>query len=187
LDTINWVAIENDQYKISNMLKNLAQILRYSINQSNEIVTFKQEIEWLRQYIYLQQIRFDYSFHCEVEIDENVLDCKIHKLLIQPLIENAIIHGFDGYTSGGLISVSVKIFEVNNIVISIKDNGRGIDESKLADLLKEDGNETISTGRGFGVKNVFNRLKLYYSEDCKWNITSEPGKGTEIVIKIMDT
>jgi two-component system, sensor histidine kinase YesM len=184
LDTINWVAIENDQYKISNMLKNLAQILRYSINQSNEIVTFKQEIEWLRQYIYLQQIRFDYSFHCEVEIDENVLDCKIHKLLIQPLIENAIIHGFDGYTSGGLISVSVKIFEVNNLVISIKDNGRGIDESKLADLLKEDGNETIITGRGFGVKNVFNRLKLYYGEDCKWNITSEPGKGTEIVIKI---
>lgn len=184
LDTINWVAIENEQYKISNMLKNLAQILRYSVNQSNEIVTFKQEIEWLRQYMYLQQIRFEYSFHCETEIDENVLDCRIHKLLMQPLIENAIIHGFDGYASGGLITVNIHIFEVENIVISIKDNGRGMDESKLGELLKEDGSDIISSRRGLGVKNVFNRLKLYYGENCKWNIKSELGKGTEILFEI---
>ena len=94
LDTINWQAIEQQQFSISQMITKLAQILRYSIHNSNEIVTIRTELEFLKKYIYLQQQRFDYSFQCSIDADEKVEECCIHKLLLQPLVENTIIHGF---------------------------------------------------------------------------------------------
>src|SRR5699024_2954900 len=96
LDTINWMALDREEYTISKMLTSLASILRYSIHRSNTIVEIEEELEYLKKYIYLQQQRFDYSFLCTVEADENVRGCMIHKMLIQPFLENTLVHGFPG-------------------------------------------------------------------------------------------
>jgi two-component system sensor histidine kinase YesM len=184
LDCINWMAIEKEEYEISKMLKSLGQILRYSINQSNKIVSFSQEIQWLKQYLYLQESRFDNSFKTEIKFEEEVLEFKIHKLMLQPLIENSIIHGFEGYTSGGVLEVSIEIKEAD-IVIFIKDNGKGMDSEKVKyinSLVSEA--KIINKGEHIGIENVISRLRIYYGDYYKFNIESEIGRGTSICIRI---
>lgn len=183
LDAINWMAIEKDEHEISNMLKSLAQILRYSVNKSNSIVKLREEIEWLKQYIYLQQTRFNYSFECFMEVDENVLDFNIHKLLFQPFIENVIIHGFEGINKGGVLDIGIKGWE-NSIMIVIRDNGKGIDPETVSKLNSPDDKEITAKGSGLGVSNVFNRIKMYYGDSGSWQVESETGKGTTITLKI---
>ena len=183
LDAINWMAIEKDEHEISNMLKSLAQILRYSVNKSNSIVKLREEIEWLKQYIYLQQTRFNYSFECFMEVDEKVLDFNIHKLLLQPFIENVIIHGFEGINKGGVLDIGIKGWE-NSIMIVIRDNGKGIDPETVSKLNSPDDKEITAKGSGLGVSNVFNRIKMYYGDSGSWQVESETGKGTTITLKI---
>lgn len=183
LDAINWMAIEKDEHEISNMLKSLAQILRYSVNKSNSIVKLREEIEWLKKYIYLQQTRFNYSFECHMDVDEKVLDCNIHKLLFQPFIENVIIHGFEGLKSGGILKIGIKDMD-ETIQITIEDNGKGIDEETV-EALNSARNIGIETkGSGLGVKNVFNRIKMYYGQNGSWKVSSNLGEGTVIYLNI---
>ncbi len=183
LDAINWMAIEKDEHEISNMLKSLAQILRYSVNKSNSIVQLREEIEWLKQYIYLQQTRFNYSFECYMDVDDNILNYYIHKLLFQPFIENVIIHGFEGINQGGVLSISINDID-EHIQIIIKDNGKGIDAETVELLNSTYATEVTANGSGLGVRNVFDRIKMYYGEAGSWHIESEPGKGTVIFLKI---
>ncbi len=183
LDAINWMAIEKEEHEISNMLKSLAQILRYSINKSNSIVSLREEMEWLKKYIYLQQIRFNHSFVCRMNIDDGVLDCNIHKLLFQPFIENVIIHAFEGLKSGGVLTISIKDLG-NTICIIIEDNGKGINKDTVEALNSAEDKGIESSGSGLGVKNVFNRMKMYYGENGSWNIESTPDAGTTICLKI---
>ncbi len=94
LDTINWMAIEQEQYPISNVVSALGKILRYGIDNSNGIVTIADEQNWLKQYLFLHQNRLHNMLQCDVQIAEDTLGLRIHKLLLQPFVENAIIHGF---------------------------------------------------------------------------------------------
>lgn len=94
LDTINWMAIDRDEYEISNMITTLARILRYGISDSNGVVKIRDEVEWLKQYIFLQQTKLKNSFDCHIDVEPELMDLSIHKLLLQPFIENAILHGF---------------------------------------------------------------------------------------------
>ena len=96
LDTINWMAIDKDEYEISNSITSLASILRYGIDNSNAVVKISREVEWLKQYLFLQQTRLKNTFECEIDVSPEVLGWNIHKLLFQPFIENAILHGFEG-------------------------------------------------------------------------------------------
>ena len=130
LDSINWMAIEKEEYQISQMLKELAQILRYSVKDSNKWVSLREELKWMNSYVFLQQHRFRSSFRCEVECDERALDFRVHKLLFQPFIENAIIHGFVGLKSGGLLRIVVEILDEQSFAIPIEDNGAGMLEDK---------------------------------------------------------
>lgn len=88
LDTINWMAIDREEYEISNSISALAFILRYGIDNSNGIVSVREECEWLKKYLFLQQTRLKYAFQCEMHIEPEIMECKIHKLLLQPFVEN---------------------------------------------------------------------------------------------------
>ena len=184
LDSINWMAIEKEEYEISKMLKNLAQILRYSINRSNKVSTIAGEIEWLEQYIYLQQNRFNYSFECQLKVEPGSLEYKIYKLLLQPVVENSIIHGFEEITEGGVIKIEFCSFNDDFIKITVEDNGKGIEDETLTKLRQHDG-ETIRVGeKGMGIENVFNRIGIYYGGMGRWSIESSVGKGTLITFII---
>ncbi len=184
LDSINWMAIEKEEHGISRMLKSLAQILRYSVNKSNKIVTIREEMEWLKQYIYLQQNRFNYSFECFTDIEERVLDWKIYKLMLQPFIENAIVHGFEGYTAGGIIKIVIKEVADEFLEIIVEDNGKGMDGEQLAAIRMDRIEDMKSEGSGIGLKNVFDRIRMYYGDKALWQVTGGAGEGTRIFLKV---
>ena len=171
LDAINWVAVEHEEFHISKMLVNLATILRYSIHKCNEIVTLQEELEYLKRYIYLQQERFNYSFQFAINVDDTLLDTKIHKLLIQPLIENIIVHGFPGNTGKDEIVIDIQKQYDSYIQIRVKDNGRGMSQDLVEQFNNYDyRNDKIETS--IGVRNVITRLKLYYGNNSFFQVAS---------------
>ncbi|MBW5449255.1 HAMP domain-containing protein [Cohnella sp. CFH 77786] len=182
LDSINWIAIEKEEHQISQMLKGLAQILRYSVKDSNKWVTVKEELNWMNQYVFLQQHRFRSSFRCVVEHDERTLGFRIHKLLLQPFIENSIIHGFEGRRQGGVLRIAVKVVDESSFSIRIEDNGAGIDEVTLQRLNSGKALDHAGKGSGLGIQNVMERLRMYYGVRASCNISSEIGQGTRVTL-----
>ncbi|NLM12175.1 MAG: histidine kinase [Epulopiscium sp.] len=182
LDTINWMAIDKDEFEISNAISSLATILRYGINNSNAMVEVREEVEWLKKYIYLQQTRLKNTFHCEMTIDPEVMHYKIHKLLLQPFIENAIIHGFEGTKREHVLKIQIKA-EENKLSISIKDNGKGMEPSVVEKFNNRASYKTENSNH-IGIENAISRLHMYYGKEARIKITSILGEGTEISILI---
>ena len=182
LDTINWMAIDKDEYDISNAISALANILRYSIVNSNGEVTVKDELEWLRKYIYLQQYRvknsFDYGAFAEPEAQTAI----VHKSLLQPLVENSIKHGFTAEQEDARLVVTA-ICENDALKITIEDNGKGMD-SEIMDKINSGAFEELKASSGIGIKNVATRLAMYYGKEGKMRVKPGEEKGTCIVIEI---
>ncbi len=183
LDAINWIAIENEQFLISKMLKNLANILRYSIHKSNGVVTVRSETEYLKQYIFLQQQRFSFSFHCIMDIEEEVMDLKMHKLLFQPLIENSINHGFPGKSGEDLITITIRKKGERHLIFEVKDNGKGMDSELIHELNHYDYSASSLEG-SIGVRNVIMRIKYYYGDEGHFEIESDEN-GTTVRAEIL--
>jgi len=180
LDTINWMAIEHSQYEISNMINSLAKILRHAVENSNALVTVGDEIEWLRKYVFLQQTRLKYPFEFKIKYDEAVLGCPIHKLILQPFVENAILHGFAGQQEQCLLVIDIRP-SGGFIEIRIEDNGIGL-SPEMAELINR-GNLPEEKKRGhIGIHNVQERLEMYYGGQA--SIAAESGeRGTAITIR----
>ncbi|WP_027085788.1 cache domain-containing sensor histidine kinase [Cohnella panacarvi] len=176
LDSINWLAIEKEEHQISHMLKGLAQILRYSIKDSNKLVTVAEELAWVDRYIYLQQFRFRSSFSCQVQCDDELLACRIPKLLIQPIIENAILHGFAGRKQGGLLRIAIERAKERMLRIEVRDNGKGMNEHTRSSI--------FNNPSGIGLSNVIDRIEIYYKHQAKLELDSKPGVGTAVRLLI---
>lgn len=182
LDTINWMAIDHDEYEISNAINSLAKILRYGVDKSNSMVEIKQEVEWLKQYVFLQQTRLKNTFECILNIEPNVLGFHIHKLLLQPFVENAIIHGFEGVKRKHELEISIWEGE-DTINIRIADNGKGIPDQQLKEI--RDGLMNSEEEKShIGISNAIGRLHMYYTDKAKVQIDSELEAGTTILIEI---
>jgi len=178
LDTINWVAIDKEEYQISEMINSLAVILRYGINKSNRIVTVADEMEWMKKYVFLQQEKVKHNFSCKMDIEEKVLGYRIYKLLLQPFIENAIVHGFEEINP--LHELQIRITkEENRLCIVIEDNGKGMEEETVEKLLH---GEEMTGKNHIGIRNSLNRIRLYYGESAEVKIESRIGEGTRITI-----
>ena len=187
LDSINWRAIDAGEEEISDMLGILGSLLRYSISNINGIVPLSVEIEWLKKYVFLQRERFNDSFDCVYDVAENCLDYPIYKMLLQPLIENSILHAFRETKEGGIITVKAFIREDQKLQISIKDNGSGMSFEKLENLRKNILEKKALDSRSIGISNVVNRLKIYYRDEAEIRVESELGYGTELVLVIPET
>lgn len=182
LDTINWMAIEEEQYAISNVISALAKTMRYGIDRSNSIVTMEEEVNWLKQYLFLHQNRLKSSFHCELDIPPEVLSCRVHKLLLQPFVENAMIHGFTGEQTDCRLRVSMGL-EAQRLHVEIEDNGCGIPQAVLDSLSTN--RSRIDCGKRYhGMQNAINRLLLYYGDEAQVQVTSSPQQGTCIAFSI---
>ena len=180
LDTINWMAIDRDEFDISNAINSLATILRYAITDSNGTVTVRDEVEWLRKYIYLQQFRLKNKFVREIEVQPEVWEVKIHKLLLQPFVENAIIHGFRGEQEQYILEV-IFTGETDGLHIAIRDNGSGM-EPKLVEKINSGQQIRSEEKSHIGMDNAIMRLNSYSDGKAKIFIKSELGKGTEVNI-----
>lgn len=184
LDTINWMAIDHDEYEISNAINALAQILRYGIDHSNGIVTVRDEIGWLKQYIFLQQTRLKNIFQSEIHVEPGLMDYPIHKMLLQPFVENAFIHGFKTMGEDYKLTISM-MHEKEYLVFCIKDNGIGMDASRVEEINKGIFREADDKNH-IGMENAIMRIKMYYGEGTKVEVKSTLNVGTEIIIYIPD-
>lgn len=182
LDTINWMAIDREEYEISNSISALAYILRYGIDNSNGIVSVREECEWLKKYLFLQQTRLKYAFQCEMHMEPEVMECKIHKLLLQPFVENAILHGFEGVERTYFLSLSMKK-EESGIHIEIYDNGKGIPK-ELVEQMNRGFFPKTEEKNHIGMENAMTRIHMYYGDEGKVQIDSKYGEWTKIFIKI---
>lgn len=180
LDTINWMAIDKDEFDISNAINALATILRYAISDSNKEVTIKDEMEWLKKYIYLQQFRLKHKFICNVNAEPEIMNYRIHKLLLQPFVENAIVHGFDDDKDEHILNVTVSGKD-DRVYIVIEDNGRGVDAS-FVEAFNEGAFYDFNERGGIGISNALMRLHSYCDGREEIYMESEPGKNT--IVKI---
>lgn len=184
LDSINWMAIEKEEYDISRMIRNLGVILRYSINKSNQMASMEEVADWLEKYVSLQQMRFNQSFRFELGLDDKARKLMVHKLLLQPFVENAIIHGFKGMDKGGVLRVDIFLSETGEKVnIIIEDNGRGMSREMAAAF--NDREQAIKDeGKSIGLHNAFARMDMYYGKEAGWNVNSIEGMGTVITLTL---
>ena len=161
------------------MIVSLSRLLRYSIRDAREEITIKEDLDNLQSYLNILQIRFNKRFSYEIDIDEKIMDCLIPKLLIQPLIENAVKYGFEGRET---LHVIIKGYEKSDKLIFIcQDNGVGMDEKLLTEL-REQLQQDINTSTHMGLYNIHRRIHLLYKENYGMRIESEPEQGTTIVL-----
>ena len=177
LSLINWMALETDQEDISKITLSLSTFYRTALNKGKNILRVRDEIKNMRSYLDIQLMMHDYEFDVDVQGEEDILDYNILNLILQPLIENAINHGIDLKTNGrGCIKI---IGEKQNdeIVLIVSDNGVGMSKEQAESILTNKSN-------GYGVKNVNERIKLYYGEQYQLKIESEIGIGTKVKVTI---
>jgi two-component system sensor histidine kinase YesM len=146
------------------------------------MVEIRQELEWLKNYVFLQQIRLKNSFRFEMDADPEIQSCKIHKLILQPFVENAIIHGFDGLTREHILSIKQEPQE-DLICITIKDNGKGM-EPALVEEINNKVFRSINRGSHIGMENVIARLHMYYGKEANVRVSSILGEETEVILLI---
>ncbi|MBQ4378099.1 MAG: sensor histidine kinase [Treponema sp.] len=183
-DTIVWLAEEEKTDEVVRITKAFSDFLRISLSRGHEWITIGQELDHIKNYLTIQKIRYADILNYKIEADENLLPQKMIKLVLQPLVENAIYHGIKNKRGRGELSVSVKYAdeERTKIRFSVKDNGAGFTPERLAEVRLEL-SLTISEKLNsvYGLYNVNKKLKLYYGEETEGLvIESEPGKGSEI-------
>ncbi|WMJ85513.1 cache domain-containing sensor histidine kinase [Anaerocolumna sp. MB42-C2] len=178
LDTINWIAREKNIPQIGWIAKSLGDMMRYTIN-GTDFAYVKEEVENIHNYIKIQEVRYGTGLQFEELVDLSLYEYQIPKLIIQPLIENAIIHGLDGKEETGIVRIAGKM-ENEVLRFSVIDNGIGMEQKKIDQILT-DNNELLGSERGaIGLKNVNQRLKLYYGEYHGLLIQSIVDVGTEV-------
>ncbi|QAA34444.1 sensor histidine kinase [Clostridium manihotivorum] len=182
LESIHMMAEINDDLDTSIMAQYFGSIIRYSMNRKINVVTLKEEISVIEHYIYLQKIRFDQLFSIENLISPEVLNCEIIKMIIQPLIENAIYHGLSECSSNGKIIIQGEHL-LDNLVLTISDNGIGIEEDELQSL-NDYINDKNNDYKGIALRNINKRLKLNYGEEYGLKIYSVVGKGTSMELTL---
>ncbi|WP_143316125.1 sensor histidine kinase [Clostridium sp. HBUAS56017] len=182
LESIHMMAEINDDLETSTMAEYFGSIIRYSMNRKINTVLLKEEISIIENYIYLQKMRFDQLFTIENLIDPEVLDCEIIKMIIQPLIENSIYHGLSECNGNGKIIIQGQHIN-NNLLLTISDNGIGIEDDTLKDL-NDYINDKNNKFKGIALRNINKRLKLNYGEEYGLEIFSVVGKGTSMTLTL---
>lgn len=184
LDSIVWM-IESEEYpEAIQMVTSLASLFRISLSRGQTIIPIRSELQHAQSYLDIQKFRYKSKFEVITDIDPAILDYPIIKLVIQPLLENAIYHAMEVMDGDGLILLK-GYKKADEIILEVIDNGLGIPPERLEKLLDPDTNEKYgSKGSGIGLKNVDQRLRLYYGEDYGIELESELDVGTTVRIRI---
>ena len=186
LDTINWLAFKEKQTEICNLVAAISSLIRASISNKKSIITIEQELDYVKNYIYIQHIRYKDRFDTIYDIDESLLKQAVPKLIIQPIVENAIIHGIENSKNKNLLYISVKR-ENECIIIIVKDTGIGMTDEKVSELLKEplnaEGDEQ-KAHTNLGLYAVHKRIQLMYGDLYGLTVHSQAGEGTTVTLHI---
>lgn len=191
LQTISSMAVVKKVPEISSVSKGLAKILRYSVNTKSRIITIREELENLICYLDIQKLRFKDFLNYEINIEDEVYAFGIIKLVLQPIVENAITHGIEPKGENGLVKITAKCIE-GYIDITISDNGTGMTQNEVEQLMSDinsmDEKETkispLRDNNNIGLRNINSRIKLIYGQDYGLGVESLKGEWTSITVKI---
>ena len=182
LDMINWLSKKGENEEVSAAILALSKFYKMTLSKGNIVVTIEEELEHVSLYIKLQNMRYNNKIHYTADIPDNILDYTIPKIIFQPVVENAIQHGIFGKESKEGNIVITGWLEADILVFLISDDGIGISEDKIQDLLA--GKIKSSSGSGVGIVNTHNRLQLFYDTNFGLSYRSRLGEYTEIEIRI---
>lgn len=181
LDLINWKAIDKNVPEIGKISRTLAKFYKLSLNKGKDIVTVKDEIDHVKQYVTIQNMRFENRIDFFDQVPKVFYEYQIPKIIFQPLVENSIMHGIlKRKKQSGIITLSGTI-EKGDLIFVIKDDGIGMEEITIKQILYSYGTKE---SHGYGVKNIHERLKLNYGEDYGLSYESIMDKGTTVRIRI---
>lgn len=181
LNSMNYLALVKGNKELSTLIESFNKLLRMSMAIDVSYVTVAQEVENIKDYAHIQNIRFEDAFIIDTIIDPSALMGKIPKLILQPIVENAIIHGILPSGRQGHILIAIRK-KANMLMITITDDGIGIPQERLEAILNRD--KKGSLAKHIGVQNVFDRLQLYYGSGIDVTMKSTPGNGTTTIIMI---
>ncbi len=184
LESINWMAMESlgPTNEISEMVGSLSKMYRMVLENSDTVVPISMEISHCNYYLNIQKKRYEDKFDVEWDIPSEVMDCKIIRIVLQPLVENAIYHGIKRLSNKGTITIKGSIIEDREIVLTVSDNGIGMTEEELAELNESIQSDMIRESQHIGVSNVNQRLRLYFGEQYGLTVTSQEKEGTTVSI-----
>ena len=179
LDAIVWLIESGKNEQAETMVTSLSFYFRSFLSDGRDIVTIAEETKHVRSYLEIQQVRYRDIMEYEIDIDPSIAKCKLPKLTLQPLVENAIYHGLKPKRGKGNITVTGRS-DKGFIILEVKDTGAGMDEDTLTSLLTKIHNEDTTS---FGLVSAYKRLKLLYGDDVDFDIVSKAGEGTTISIR----
>lgn len=171
---------KNDQAVL--MMAAFIDLLKKTLSVDTDFITLKEEFESTEKYLALQQIRYGDKVHYECEMGAETEQCLVPALIIQPIVENAIFHGIEAKEEAGLIIVESVVSE-GALLITVSDDGVGLDEKELARMTAQFGEREYQSGRSIGILNVLNRIKINFGEEYGLTVESEPGIGTSVTMK----
>jgi len=180
LDVIYWTSRLENAPKTGEIVSALAKLFKLGLNKGNEITTVEKEIEHLESYLVIQKVRYDEEPDISIDVDPSLYGCSIIKLILQPLVENALIHGIAGLRDRkGQIRITGREY-ADGILFEVIDNGVGMDEIRIQEIF----GGLIEEKKGYGIKNVDERIKLYFGEQYGISIYSTRGKGTRVEVRV---
>ena len=181
LDSIIWMAEWGKTNEVVLMTSSLVKLLRQSISNQNELVRVEEEVEYTRSYLTIQKMRYKDKLEYEILVDQEVQGKKIPKLVLQPLVENAIYHGIKYKEGKGV--VCIEGFKAGtHMVLKVTDDGNGMTKEQLSKIFEK--RETDTRRNGVGVLNVHERIQLYYGKEYGLKFSSEEGLGTTVEVHI---
>ncbi|EKQ56426.1 MULTISPECIES: sensor histidine kinase [unclassified Clostridium] len=183
LDTIRWMAEEHNAEDIVEIIEAFTNLLRISLSKGKEIISVKEELSHVQSYLIIQKIRYEDKLEYEIKFEDSILNYKLIKLILQPLVENAIYHGIKEKRGNGKIIINGKI-EENLLYFTVVDNGKGMDEqtlNKINNMLTN--NSGNKNDIGYGIFNVNERIKLIYGEEYGLTYKSIYGEGTIVELR----
>lgn len=183
LFTIKCLASIKRQPQIEELLDSLIKLLMASISKGGEFVSVYEEIDYIKNFALIQKYRFEDKFKVIFDINSEIQDCIVPKLILQPIIENSIVHGMDGEISFIEVKIEGRV-EGDDIVFRIRDNGKGIDADKINMMLLVSESNNKNGFNGMGIKNVNERIKLYFGEQYGLYYLSNIENGTEVIMRL---
>lgn len=180
-DTIVWLAETGRTEEVVDVTMAFSNFYRIALSHGRDWIPVSKEIEHVKDYLIIQSVRYMDILKFTIDVDEKLNNKKVVKLILQPLVENALYHGIKKKRGVGLITVSGKLLEDGNMFFQVEDNGIGMTEDKLYELRKTISSEHPPEGAGYGIFNVNRRIKLFYGVEGI-SIESEYGKGTKVTL-----
>ncbi|HEY5585772.1 MAG TPA: histidine kinase [Ruminiclostridium sp.] len=177
LSTLKWIT---EDKRVQNVIDSMVKYYRIALNKGSSIVTIYQELEMIREYLKLQIFAYGNELEFKIEIEDGIGKFLILKHLLQPVVENAVLHGVNGRETGGVIMITVKSC-VNQIIFKIFDNGIGMEQDKIEEILSGTSNKIYG---GYGMRNIQKRMEIFYGKDSGLHIESVKNQGTTVTITI---